>query len=138
MRMALAMLLVAACGSPDKPRPAKPERAGTSGVDEPAPPPTAREAATPNLEGDAQLEISSARDEANRLYDKMDFEGALEKARSVLEKAPGDIRMLRIAVSAACLLGDSDKAKRYWLELPPHDQEQMTRRCQRFGITFSP
>jgi hypothetical protein len=30
MRIAMALLLVAACGSPDKPRPAEPEQAGTS------------------------------------------------------------------------------------------------------------
>ena len=100
-------------------------------------PPTAREAATPDLEGDPRLEVSSAKDEANRLYDKMDYDGALQKALSVLEKEPGDIRMTRVVVSAACQLGDADKAKQYWLQLPPHDQNQMTRRCQRFGITFS-
>jgi hypothetical protein len=100
------------------------------------PPPTAREAATPNLDGDPRLEISSAKDEANRLYDKMDYDGALQKALSVLEKEPGDVRMMRVVVSASCQLGDADKAKQYWLQLPPHDQNQMTRRCQRFGITF--
>jgi hypothetical protein len=107
-------------------------------VEERPEPPTAREAATPDLEGDPRLEISSAKDEANRLYDKMDYEGALQKALAVLEKEPGDIRMMRVVVSASCQLGDADKAKQYWQQLPPHDQNQMTRRCQRFGITFSP
>lgn len=93
-------------------------------------------AATPDLEGDPRLETSNAKDEANRLYDKMDYEGALTKAMAILEKEPGDIRMLRVATSSACQLGDADKAKQFWGQLPPHDQNQMTRRCQRFGITF--
>ena len=99
-------------------------------------PTTAGAAATPSLEGDPRLEISSAKDEANRLYDKMDYPAAMEKALSVLQQQPGDVRMLRVVVSAACQLGEADKAKQYWEQLPPHDQNQMTRRCQRYGITF--
>lgn len=107
-------------------------------TEEPPPPPRSpREAPTPDNGGDPRLEISTAKDEANRLYDKMDYEGAMAKATYVLAKEPGDIRMIRVVVSAACQLGDADKAKQFWLQLPPHDQNQMTRRCQRFGITFS-
>lgn len=100
------------------------------------PPPSPTAAAVPNLEGDPRLEVSTAKDEANRLYDKMDYEGAMQRAMQVLEKEPGDVRMMRVVVSSACQLGDADKAKQYWQQLPPHDQNQMTRRCQRFGITF--
>lgn len=106
---------------------------------EPAPPPTITpaEAATPDVEDDPRLQTSSAEDEANRLYDKQDYEGAEEKALAVLKTQPGDVRMIRVMVSSACQLGDADKAKQYWAQLPPHDQDQMQRRCQRFGITFS-
>jgi hypothetical protein len=97
---------------------------------------TPEAAATPDLANDPRLETTNAKDEANRLYDKMDYEGALQKAMAVLDKEPGDVRMLRVATSSACQLGDADKAKQYWAQLPPHDQNQMTRRCQRFGITF--
>lgn len=98
--------------------------------------PSPEAASVPNLEGDPRLEISTAKDEANRLYDKMDYEAAMQRALFVLGKEPGDVRMLRVVVSSACQLGDADKAKQYWQQLPPHDQNQMTRRCQRFGITF--
>jgi hypothetical protein len=126
-------------GSTDNPKvgvdvPSRPAEPVAEAV---APPPTAAAAATPSLEGDPRLEISSAKDEANRLYDKMDYEGAMQKALAVLEREPGDIRMTRVVVSAACQLGDADKAQKYWQTLPPHDQNQMTRRCQRFGITFT-
>jgi hypothetical protein len=105
---------------------------------EPPPQPTVtpEEAATPDVANDPRLESMDAKDEANRLYDKQDFEGAMEKAAAVLKDEPGDIRMLRVLVSSACQMGDADKAKQYWGQLPPHDQQQLQRRCQRFGITF--
>lgn len=106
---------------------------------QPAPeyrPATPGEASTPRLDGDPRLEVSTAKDEANRLYDKQDFDGALATAMKILEKEPGDVRMLRVAVSSACQLGDADKAKAYYAQLPPHDQSQMARRCSRMNITF--
>jgi hypothetical protein len=117
---------------------ARPLPIGRGGVrePEPVPPPTPREAAVPNLEGDPRLALATTKDEANRLYDKMDYEAAMTHALSVLEREPGDVRMLRVVVSSACQLGDADKARQYWTQLPPHDQNQMNRRCQRYGITF--
>lgn len=104
----------------------------------PAPPSLSpRAAAVPDLEGDPRLELSSAKDEANRLYDKQDYEGSLATAKAILAKDPGDIRMLRVVVSSACQLGDNDQAQVHWRLLPPHDKSQMARRCQRFGITFN-
>ncbi len=97
---------------------------------------TLKTAPVPDVDNDPRLELSTAKDEVNRLYDKQDYEGALNNGIAVLAKEPGDIRMLRVVVSAACQLGDADKAQLYWAQLPPHDQSQMTRRCQRFGITF--
>jgi hypothetical protein len=106
---------------------------------EPTPPPTVTpaEAATPDVDNDPRLATTSAEDEANRDYDKQDYEGAMTKALEVLKATPGDVRMVRVVVSSACQLGDADKAKQYWAQLPPHDQDQMQRRCQRFGITFT-
>jgi hypothetical protein len=107
---------------------------------DPEPPPsipTPQAASTPDLENDPRLETSNAKDEANRLYDKQDYEGAVQRAEQVLKEEPGDIRMLRVVVSSSCQLGDADKAKQYYSQLPPHDQNQMNRRCQRFGITFA-
>ncbi len=99
-------------------------------------PATSGEASTPTLDGDPRLETSNAKDEANRQYDKQDFEGSLATAVKVLDREPGDVRMLRVAVSSACQLGDADKAKQYYAQLPPHDQSQMARRCSRMNITF--
>jgi len=99
-------------------------------------PATPGEASTPNLDGDPRLETSNAKDEANRQYDKQDFEGAIATAMKVLDKDPGDIRMLRVLVSSACQLGDADRAKQFYAQLPPHDQSQMARRCSRMNITF--
>jgi hypothetical protein len=100
-----------------------------------SPPPSL--APMPDVDSDPRLERSTAKDEANRAYDKQDYDGAMTKALEVLAQEPGDIRMLRVVVSSACQLGDADKAKQFWQQLPPHDQNQMTRRCQRFGITFA-
>lgn len=99
-------------------------------------PATPGEASTPTLDGDPRLETSNAKDEANRQYDKQDFEGALATAVKILDREPGDVRMLRVAVSSACQLGDGEKAKQYYAQLPPHDQSQMARRCSRMNITF--
>jgi hypothetical protein len=49
---------------------------------------------------------------------------------------PGNVRMLRLVVSSACMMGEPDKAQKYWIELPEHDRAQMTTRCARFGVTF--
>lgn len=87
--------------------------------------------------GDGAADAMSAREEANRLYDRQDYEGAIATAEKVLSQAPGDIRMLRVVVSSSCQMGDADKAKKYWTQLPEHDKNQMSRRCQRFGITFA-
>ncbi len=89
------------------------------------------------LEEDPRGELLAARDEANKLYDRQDYERAIALAEKVLSKEPGDIRMLRVVVSGACQMGDADKAKQFWTQLPEHDKNQMSRRCQRFGITFT-
>jgi hypothetical protein len=90
----------------------------------------------PDVDNDPRLEISTLKDEANRMYDKQDFDGAIAAAAKVLDKEPGDIRMLRVLVSSHCQAGDADKAQQYWNQLPDHDRNAMNRRCQRFGITF--
>ncbi|MCB9561744.1 MAG: hypothetical protein H6709_16625 [Kofleriaceae bacterium] len=90
-----------------------------------------------NLDADPRLDMATAKDEANRLYDRQDFEGAMNLAMKVLANEPGDIRMLRVMVSAGCQMGDADKAKQFWVQLPEHDKNQMARRCQRFGVTFT-
>ena len=125
-------------GSPPLPSPTRvTPKLGMDPSEVAAEPPTPAEASTPDVANDPRLDAMSAKDEANRLYDKQDYEGAMNRALEVLKSEPGDIRMLRVVVSSACQLGDADKARTYWAQLPPHDQNQMMRRCQRFGITFT-
>jgi hypothetical protein len=101
---------------------------GTIAVDEPA----GDGGAAPNVE----LEHGDAMDEANKHYDRGDYESASKQALRILEKDPTNVRMLRIVVSSACLMGDSDAAIKYNVSLPPNDQRDMHRRCERYGITL--
>jgi hypothetical protein len=89
-----------------------------------------------DLATDPKLELSTAMDQANRYYDRQEHDAAQEAALRVLEKEPGNVRMLRIVVSTACMMGEPDKAQRYWTELPERDRTQMSSRCGRFGIAF--
>jgi hypothetical protein len=96
---------------------------------EPLPVPT-------DLATDPNLEVAAAMDEVNRLYDRSDYDAAQQGALRILERMPGNVRMLRLVVSSACMMGEPDKAQKYWIELPEHDRAQMTTRCARFGVTF--
>jgi hypothetical protein len=75
-------------------------------------------------------------DEANRAYDRGDFEDAKAVAGRVLGTDPTNVRMLRIMVSASCQDGDLGTAQAHFIRLPPGDQEQMKVRCARYGITL--
>lgn len=75
-------------------------------------------------------------DGANALYDRGDYIGAKEAALVILEEHPENIRMLRIAVSVACMMGEVDEAQGYYDRLPARDQRQMARRCKKYGVEF--
>ena len=95
------------------------------------PPETARILPTgPNPKLDAIM------GEANRAYDHGDFDEAKQIAQKVLEKAPGNVRMLRILVSSECIAGDSAEAQKYFAQLPVSDRAQMRTRCDRYGVTL--
>jgi len=150
---------VQAARTPRPPRPAAPEAAPVAVPDIPAPgapPAPARpsEAAHPQVlappdrhdvavgpapEPDAALagpKLDAVMDEANKAYDRGDFEDAKTIAGRLLAKQPTNTRMLRIMVSASCIDGDSAVAQAHYTKLPPTDQEQMKVRCARYGITF--
>jgi hypothetical protein len=74
--------------------------------------------------------------EANKAYDRGDFEEAKTVAGRVLAKSPSNVRMLRIMVSASCVDGDTAVAQTHYANLPASDQEQMRIRCARYGIKF--
>ncbi len=75
--------------------------------------------------------------EANKAYDREEFEDARTIAAKVLAQQPDNVRMLRIVVSASCILGDAADAQKHYLRLPTFDREQMKTRCARYQITFT-
>ncbi|MBA3461307.1 MAG: hypothetical protein H0T46_15195 [Deltaproteobacteria bacterium] len=75
--------------------------------------------------------------EANKAYDKGDFDEAKGIALKVIAKEPTNVRMLRIVVSSACIDGNSAEAEKHYQVLPPGDREQMKVRCERYGVTFN-
>jgi hypothetical protein len=81
--------------------------------------------------------LDAIMDEANKAYDRGDFDEARRIANKVLSKAPTNVRMLRILVSAACIEGDSVEAQKQYLLLPAPDRSDMRRRCERYGISFN-
>ncbi|MEO7094935.1 MAG: hypothetical protein ABI175_16875 [Polyangiales bacterium] len=93
--------------------------------------PIAEELAKPNAK------LDSVMAEANKAYDHGDFDEAKGIALKVLAKDPTNVRMLRIAVSASCIDGDSTEAQRHYTLLPGPDREAMKIRCGRYGINFT-
>lgn len=74
--------------------------------------------------------------EANKAYDRQDFDEARSIATRVLAKDPTNVRMLRIMVSSHCIEGDTANAKTYYDKLPDFDRQQMDKRCATYGVTF--
>lgn len=88
--------------------------------------------------GDAVLSVESSDRllEANKLYDRGDYDGARQVAIKLLSEAPGNVRLLRVVVSASCILGDGEQANQYAPQLPPPDRDQMADRCAKFQIAL--
>jgi hypothetical protein len=80
--------------------------------------------------------LDAVMDQANKAYDRQDFEEARVIAAKVLQKQPTNVRMLRIMVSSSCIEGDNGVAQKYFEQLPKGDREQMKARCDRYGVTF--
>ncbi len=136
----------------DKPESAKPNDTKTAGAglrgmarkaagdpeskssDPTPPPPTMESPPEGKLEG-PKLDAIMA--EANKAYDKMDFEEARSIAQRVLKQQPTNTRMLRIMTSASCIEVDAAEAQKWFNLLPVADREQMKTRCQRYGVTFT-
>jgi hypothetical protein len=98
--------------------------------------PVSGSAAEPDL-ALAGPKLDAVMEEANKAYDRGDFEDAKTIAGRLLAKLPTNVRMLRIMVSASCIDGDSAVAQAHYVKLPPADQEQMRIRCARYGIAFA-
>jgi regulator of protease activity HflC (stomatin/prohibitin superfamily) len=94
------------------------------------------EVAEPEAAADSPQTIAEKMTEANRLYDRGDYEAAAQMAKEVLKSQPQNVKVLRIAASTACILGDGNEARVYYDQLPERDQQQIARRCRRYGIEF--
>lgn len=75
--------------------------------------------------------------EANKAYDHGEYDDAKSIASRLLARQPGNVRMLRIMVSASCIDGDAPAAQASYARLPPADQAQMRVRCARYGVAFA-
>ena len=75
--------------------------------------------------------------EANKAYDHGEYDDAKSIASRLLARQPGNVRMLRIMVSASCVDGDAPAAQASYARLPPADQAQMRVRCARYGVAFA-
>lgn len=87
-------------------------------------------------EPEGEITFKTKMDDANKEYDRANYEGAREAALELLEEQPKNVRMNRIVVSSSCIMGDEDIASKHYELLPPRDQRQMARRCKRYGIEF--
>ena len=87
---------------------------------------------------EASPDQATQMDEANKLYDQGDYDGAQKQALRVLEQLPDSVRMRRIVVSTACMGGDNEVASKHYALLPARDQGDMTRRCERYGVSLKP
>lgn len=103
------------------------------------PPPSLGVATSAGSEPAPQADVKAEElmSEANKAYDRSDFEDAKLIAQRLLAKDPTNVRMLRIMVSASCQEGDQAVAQAHYARLPAADQAQMRTRCARFGMSFA-
>jgi hypothetical protein len=71
---------------------------------------------------------------ASEFYGTGDYENAVALATEFLKTDPTNERMLRIAVSSSCILGNADQARIHFERLSPRGQREIARRCSRYGI----
>ena len=109
----------------------------TMGSGEPIDPATIEDAAIVDPEGKPGYKLDAIMAEANKHYDRHEYDEARAIAQRVLKKLPTNVRMLRIMVSSACADGDQAEAQKHFNLLPERDREQMKTRCMRNQITFT-
>jgi hypothetical protein len=119
----------------DRPRPETSVPRAPDGDEEAPPPPPDERPAVPGEEANPGA-TAEKMVEANRLYDRGDYEGARSAAEDILREQPSNVKMLRIAASSACILGDAAGARIFYDNLPEADQAQIARRCKRYGVEF--
>ncbi len=118
----------------DRPRPTRPSQPDRSGGDEDSS--SQNRPLTAETPASKALALKERMDAANRQYDLGDYEAAVDAAREILQDEPRNVRMLRIMVSAGCLMGNEDQARLYYEPLPERDKRQMRIRCARYEINL--
>ena len=98
---------------------------------------TIDDSAIADPDGKPGYRLDAIMSEANKHYDRHEYDEARAIAQRVLKKLPNNVRMLRIMVSAACADGDQAEAQKHFNVLPERDREQMKTRCMRNQITFT-
>lgn len=88
-------------------------------------------------EDPAPQKLDAVMNEANKAYDRSDWDEAKAIARKALKISPNNVRMLRIVVSSSCIIGENAEAQAAYVLLPRPDREQMKTRCARYGVSFT-
>lgn len=82
-------------------------------------------------------EIRERRERLRQYYDEGNYEMALREARSLLPDAPTNRYVMRVAVTAACALGEKEVAQGYYGQLFRDEDRRIVRvRCSRYGVDF--
>jgi hypothetical protein len=89
----------------------------------------------PDVQFDQRLDAQLL--EANKAYDRGDFDESRAIAQKILAKYPNNVRMLRILTSVACIDQDAPEAQKHYNRLPVQDRQAMKTRCARYSIAFS-
>lgn len=84
----------------------------------------------------ANPKLDAIMDQANKHYDRGEYEDAKAIAGKFLAKVPTNVRMMRIMVSASCIDGDTAVAQKWFEQLPKPDREQMRVRCDKYSVTL--
>lgn len=140
-----------------EPAPARPDTGRLGGVAHPAarpakPPPDRRaEPETGAAEDVSELtaafgepaafpegaDFRAKRKYVRRIYDRKRYPSALELAVKLLEERPRDIFLLRVAVSAACFIGEPDVARAHWQRIRlrgKRARRKLVDRCAEYGV----
>lgn len=96
-------------------------------------------------DGDGDVTLMPSKEEAfekrldsvNALYNRGNYIDAKSGALAVLADHPTNVRMIRVVVSSACILGEADEAEEWYGKLPRFDKRQMKTRCKRYQVEFS-
>jgi hypothetical protein len=95
-----------------------------------------RTIASPGPSATTPVAANLAFDEANKLYDRRDYDEARSLALTLLRDHSTSARMRRIVVASSCIMGDQDIAQQHYLLLADRDRADMRQRCIPYGSNF--